>query len=231
MIGRVSEYPITAWMTLRDFFNYIKNFLPAKKAKVSHEDTLETLQEMVKPWDVLIIKRNTDWFNVWSALLKLTWANFTHVLVVTKSKPLRVMHATENRSTDLWSWIEEIDFSAYANQFKKIEIVWMRTAHSKKILDHARSLCWREYDTKAALSTTLLWRNFSSADLWNCVELVTHSLYHILDRDPNTEPNAKKKLKHTARPDRLLQLLLEDEELDLEYVYFASLKKNEYSLQ
>ena len=222
MIGRIAEVPGQYRVNLRDFYNHINARICVLK-NPTPSNSLEDLERKLIPWDILIIRRSTDRRRFWPALLKLTWATYTHVLMVTESRPLKVVHATENKVTWAWSWIEEIDFLEYARQHRHIEIVSVRTTHNNSILNYVKNLIWGKYDKSAAIFTTLLWINRSPKGWRNCVELVAEALYETLGEERSLF--AAKKLKNTARPDALLKLLLTWMNFGVKSVYCTSLKK------
>lgn len=152
-------------------------------------DPIELLKQNLKIWDIILINKKLNTFDIWSDALKFFdekfLTDFTHVLIFIwfdENWNIMVRHSTTETERLHKIWVEETSFLSYLFDSdrcdaKYCDILVLRPIPEirQSILDFSKDKIWCWYDSKAALRQWL-WLQNDFNDKYNCVELVTHGI-------------------------------------------------------
>lgn len=152
-------------------------------------DPIELLKQNLRVWDIILINKKLNTFDIWSDALKFFdekfLTDFTHVLIFIwfdENWNIMVRHSTTETERLHKIWVEETSFLSYLFDSDRCDaeycdILVLRPIPEirQSILDFSKDKIWSWYDSKTALRQWL-WLQNDFNDKYNCVELVTNEI-------------------------------------------------------
>ena len=158
------------------------------------DDPIELFKQNLRVWDIILINKKLNAFDIWSAALKSFDekhpTDFTHALIFiwfNENWDIMVRHSTTE--TERWheQWVEETSFLSYLFDSDRcnadgcdVAILRPNLEILQSILDFSGWKIGSSYDDRAALRQWLgLFNNLN--DWYNCVEIITQWIQMMED--------------------------------------------------
>lgn len=158
------------------------------------DDPIELFKQNLRVWDIILINKKLNAFDIWSAALKSFDekhpTDFTHALIFiwfNENWDIMVRHSTTETEKLHKIWVEETSFLSYLLDSDRCNADWCDVVILRpnpkvlqSILDFSEWQIGSPYDSRAALRQWLRLSN-SFNDRYNCVEIITQWIQMLED--------------------------------------------------